>query len=224
MNKLIWIPLACLTACYGAAPPRPAAIPLPDLRAGAAIDLDTEQNTTMDDVEHESKTCPDGVNAGPECIVTRYTEREPVTHTKTTATYDGASIDYAQFLVMTDPDRDRKLAHLDELSRHCRRANTPRYLGMGLAAGGLAAMLIGAGAQNKIVFDSSWALFAAGGGAYAFGYYGYGGKQCNEARALYHDVEVSSYVGATEVYGETYAATMKELADRFNAGTAQASN
>src|SRR5688572_4243127 len=105
------IPLLSIlfTACYGAAPPKPATIPMPTLRDDAEIAVHTESKTTIEDVPKESTSCPAGHASGsPQCTVHRYSVAEPVTRTKTTATYGGEAISYGQFKILTDKDYDKK--------------------------------------------------------------------------------------------------------------------
>ena len=50
----------------------------------------------------------------------------------------------------------------------------------------------------------------------AVGYFGYGGRQCNEARAIYNDVNLADAMSWQSVQGADYATEMKVLADQFN--------
>ena len=211
--------LVLAAGCYGHGPHgRPPAIPLPELRTGAGIEVSTERVTTIEDVPKTSETCPQGqTTGGPDCIVTHYTEREPVEHVTTTATYDGEPINYGQFRVLTDPDRDAKLARLDDLARKCRRADKARWVGMISSLAGVTAFTIGMPYGSKPTVIAGEVAMLAGLTSYAVGYYALGGRQCNEANDLYRELDVSDETGFTEAYGEDYATTMKELADEFNA-------
>jgi hypothetical protein len=204
-----------LAACYGAAPPKPARIPLPPPVEGGQISVYSEDKTTFENISKSASTCPQGKGEGsPECTVTRYTVKEPVTRTYSTATYADQPISYAQFKVMTDPQYDRKLVRLDDLSHTCTRANVPRYAGMvGLVAGLVVGPIVG-GTAGTIVMAGG---LVGGTGSYALGYFAFGGRDCNEARAIYNDVEVGHAVGMTSVTGSQLAVEMQELAGRFNA-------
>jgi hypothetical protein len=206
-----------LVACYGAAPPRPARIPLPPVVEGAQIGVFSEDRTAFETVSKQASTCPAGHAEGsPACTITRYNVKEPVTRTHTTATYDGRPISYAQFHVMTDPQYDQKLSRLDDLSHKCKRANVPRYAGMGLLLAGLiAGPIVGIGeTPGKIVFYGG---IAGGITSYALGYFAFGGRDCNEARAIYNDVDVADAIGTHTVQGADLAVEMAELAAQFNA-------
>jgi hypothetical protein len=220
---LFTMPALLAAGCYGAAPPRPAPVALPDLSAGGALTVATEETTTIEDVDKKSETCPQGQTAGgPDCIVTHYTEREPVTTTTTTAADDGAPISYGQFRVLTDPDRDHELARLADLSKKCTRANLPRNVGVGLAIAGLIGLSIGTKVEGVALVGVGLAV--AGFASFGLGYFAFGGRDCNRANALYRELDVTGDLDATVVYGEGYATKMKELADRFNAGTSRAAS
>ncbi|MBE7450637.1 MAG: hypothetical protein HS111_17570 [Kofleriaceae bacterium] len=208
--------IAALAAgCYGAAPPRPARIPLPELSSAATIDVHSQTRTTVENRMKEAWSCPAGHAEGsPACTRTTYEVAEPVTRTETTATYGAERISYGQFKVLTDPDYDAKLVRLDELRARCKGANVPRYVGMGLMLGGAAGWIFSA--YGKVFAQVGTVALVGGGASYAFGYYGYGGKTCNQARALYRDLDVSEEAGWSSVYGADTAAEMKRLADEFN--------
>jgi hypothetical protein len=225
--KSVALCLPVLAACYGAAPPKPARIPLPPPVDGAEIHVASEDRTRFEDVSKESSTCPQGHATGsPACVVTRYTVKEPVTRTYSTATYAGSEISYAQFRVMTDAQYDSKLSRLEDLSHRCQRANVPRYVGLGLMFGGLVA----AGIVGKATDSSGaaqgvlWGGLGGGAASYALGYFAFGGRDCNEARGIYHDVNVAGDIGTTTVVGGQVAVEMQELAARFNASQMRSSS
>lgn len=207
--------LAASAACYGSAPPRPAAIPLPELSDEATISVHSETNTTIENRLKESWTCPAGHAEGsPQCTRTTYEVAEPVTRTETTATYGAEPISYGQFRVLTDPDYDQKVARLDEMREKCKGANLPRYVGMGLMLGGAAGWILAP--YGKIFPQVGTVALVGGGASYAFGYYGYGGKTCNEARALYHQLDFSEEADWKSAWGADTAAEMKRLSEEFN--------
>jgi len=215
----ILIPIS-LAACYGAAPPKPVYVPLPQMAAGAEIDVHSETKTTIENVSHQASTCPAGKAEGsPECTVTKYVVAEPVSRTTTTASYGSEPITYAQFKVMTDPHWDGKLAELDDLSHKCQRANVPRYAGLGLMLGGLVAGLVvgaatgNAGAEQGVIYGG----LGLGAASYGLGYFAFGGRQCVEARGLYNEMDMSQAMSWNSVEGADYATEMKSLAEQFNA-------
>ena len=224
--KSVALCLPLLAACYGAAPPKPARIPLPPAIDGAALAVHTEDRTTIENVATEASTCPAGHAPGsPACTVTRYTAAEPVTRTYSTASYAAQPISYAQFRVMTDPNYDTKVSRLEELSHRCQRANVPRYVGLGLMLGGLiAAPIVGkatdsSGAAQGIL----WGGLGGGAASYTLGYFAFGGRDCNEARGIYNDVNVAGDVNTTTVTGSQLAVEMQELAAQFNASQSRQS-
>lgn len=217
--------LTLLVGCYGAAPPRPEAVPLPALVAGTPISVDSESSTKIELVHRKSETCPQGHTRGSQaCVVTRYSEREPVTRTSTTATYGSSPLNYAQFQVLTDPAYESKLAALDEHSKACRGANVPRWIGAGLAIGGLVGFTVGASRGNQAATIGGEIAMAAGAGSYVLGYYAFGGKRCGTARGLYRELDLSTESSMTEVAGADLAEEMKRLADEFNVTSDQASS
>jgi hypothetical protein len=210
------------TACYGAAPPRPAKIPLPELRDDAEIVVTSETTTKIESVPKSSSTCPQGHAEGsPACVVTRYSVNEPVTRTHTTASYGGERISYGQLRIMSDRDYDKKLAQLDDLSTGCKRANIPRYIGMGLALGGLIA--IPASKGNDVVLATGYIALIAAPIAYAAGYFAFGGRKCNEANRLYAEIDMSMEAGWDRVEGSDFASEMATLAEQFNSRNKTAS-
>jgi hypothetical protein len=218
---LCTLSLVTLAACYGAAPGRPPSVPLPPLSDDAEIAVRSESTTKVEDVAKESWTCPAGhVEPDPACSRTTYSEAQPVTRTHTTATYGPSPITYAQFRVLTDPQWDAKLARLDELSARCKRANIPRLVGIGLALGGVIGAGIGQGVKSSSLVALSWSA-AAAGGAFALGYFAFGGRACNEANALYHDMDFSFALHMDSVEGTDTAQEMHDLAERFNTGRRQ---
>jgi hypothetical protein len=56
-----------------------------------------------------------------------------------------------------------------------------------------------------------------GAASYALGYLSFGGRECNEARGLYREVDMSARVGMDTVYGGARATEMQVLAQQFNA-------
>ncbi|HEY5944858.1 MAG TPA: hypothetical protein VIV40_05175 [Kofleriaceae bacterium] len=212
--------LPLLVACYGAAPPKPARIPLPPPVEGAAIEVHSEARTEIESVQKEASTCPQGHSPGdPACTVTRYSVNEPVTRTHSSATYADQPISYAQFKVMTDSQYDTKLSRLEELSHRCKRANVPRYVGLGLMVGSLiAAPIVGKATDSTGASQGTlWGMLGAGTASFTLGYFAFGGRDCNEARGIYNDVNVAGYVDTHDLIGQDTAAEMAELAARFNA-------
>lgn len=207
--------LAAGAACYGSAPPRPAQIPLPELSGEATISVHSETTTTIENRLKESWTCPAGHAEGsPACSRTTYEVAEPVTRTETTATYGAEPITYGQFKVLTDPDYDAKVARLDDMREKCKGANLPRYVGMGLMIGGAVGWILSP--YGKIFPQVGTVALVGGGASYAFGYYGHGGKTCNEARALYHQLDFSEEADWKSAWGADTAAEMKRLSEEFN--------
>jgi hypothetical protein len=212
--------LSTVVACYGAAPPRAATIPLPELSDEATLDVHSETSTTIEQRQKEAWTCPAGHAEGsPACTVTRYDVAEPVTRTRTTATYGAEPISYAQFKVLTDPEHDAKVARLDRLRERCQGANKPRWLGAGLMVGGAVGWIFSG--YGKVFAQVGTGMLIGGSASYAFGYYGYGGKTCNEARALFREIDFSEESSWKSVYGADRAAEMKRLAEQFNRGGAR---
>jgi len=206
-----------LVACYGSAPPKPPRVPLPPIEEGAPLEVHSETNTAIENVAKTAWTCPAGHAEGdPACTKTTYTEAEPVTRTTTTASLGDQPLTAAQFKVITDPKWDEKLSELDDLSHKCTRANVPRYVGLGLIAAGLIVGPILSSQGSSLGGIVTYGGMAAGGGSYAIGYFAYGGRDCNTARALYNYLDTSNEMAETTVPGAEAATEMKALADQFN--------
>jgi len=56
-----------------------------------------------------------------------------------------------------------------------------------------------------------------GGVSYAAGYFAFGGRDCNEARAIYNSIDYSAAMGWNTVEGADVATEMQALAGQFNA-------
>jgi hypothetical protein len=204
---------ASLAACYGAAPHRPPQVPLPPPVEGAGIDVFSETKTTFEPVEKQASSCPQGKGEGdPSCVITRYTVTEPITRTTTRASYGAEPITYGQFKVMTDAHYVDKLADLEDLSHKCKRANVPRYIGMGLFAAGL---IVGPLAKSSVI---AYGGMIGGGVSYSTGYFAFGGRDCVRARMLANEIDMTEAMHWESVEGADYAVEMKTLADQFNRG------
>jgi hypothetical protein len=215
---LVLLPLA---ACYGAAPGKPPRVPLPPAVDGAEVAVHSETKTEIENVDKQASTCPQGHAPGdPACTVTHYTVAEPVTRTTTTASYADEPISFAQFKVITDPKWNEKLTELDDLAVKCKRANVPRYAGLGFMLGGLVAgMIVGGDAGKGIAYGG----FGAGTASYALGYFAFGGSDCVRAQNLYNELDLSQEMSWNSVQGAEYATEMKALARQFNAARGQRS-
>ncbi|MGE0547872.1 MAG: hypothetical protein AB7O24_02735 [Kofleriaceae bacterium] len=200
-----------VTGCYGAAPPKPVSVPVPPLSDGATIEVHSEAITTFERVNKQARTCADD---GSGCITTKYEETEPITRTHSRVTYGGQQISVAQLHIMSDADREQKLARLEALSHTCQRANIPRYVGIGMLLGG--AILAGSAGENGAMKIGGAAAMGVGIGSYALGYVHFGGRDCNVAKAIYMDVDVSTEVDTHEVVGVDAANALHEMASRFN--------
>ncbi len=218
MKNLALLPSVFLVACYGAAPPKPPVVPLPPAQDGAQILVQTESHTTYENVQKQATSCPQGKSEGdPSCTVTRYNVTEPVTHTTSAATYGNEPITYAQFKVMTDPHYQEKVAAVGDLGHKCQRANVPRYIGLGmLAAGLLVGPIISAEGGGGVGTAVTYGGLLGGGVSYAAGYFAFGGRDCNEARAIYNSIDYAAAMSWNTVEGADVATEMQALAGQFN--------
>jgi hypothetical protein len=213
------LPLLFTAACYGAAPPRPVAVSLPPAQVGAEIEVHSDTKTTYENVEKRAVSCPQGKSEGdPSCTVTRYNVTEPVTRTTSAASYAGEPINYAQFKVMTDPHYHEKVKSIADLSLKCQRANIPRYAGLGLFAAGLiVGPIVSSNGNTDVGALLTYGGMIGGAGAYALGYLAFGGRDCNEARAIYRDIDYRAAISWNTVEGSAVATEMAALAQQFNA-------
>lgn len=211
--------ISVLGACYGSAPPRPPVVPLPPAQEGAQILVHSETNTSYENVEKQATSCPQGKSEGdPSCTVTRYNVTEPVTRTNSAASYGDQAITYAQFKVMTDPHYQEKVEAVADLGHKCQRANTPRYIGLGmLAAGLLVGPIISAEGGGGVGTAVTYGGLLGGAVAYGTGYFVFGGRDCVEARQIYNSIDYSAAMGWNTVEGSDVATEMQALAGQFNA-------
>ena len=224
MKSVAWLPALLLTACYGAAPPKPPVIPLPPPQDGAEILVHSETKTTYENVSKQATNCPQGVSEGdPSCTVTRYNVTEPVTRTNSAASYGDQPINYAQFKVMTDPHYQEKVDAVADLGHKCQRANTPRYIGLAMLATGLiVGPIISAEGGGGVGTAVTYGGLLGGGVAYGAGYFAFGGRDCNEARAIYNSIDYTAAMSWNTVEGADVATEMAALAGQFNATHAHA--
>jgi hypothetical protein len=224
MKSVALVPALFLTACYGAAPPKPPVIPLPPAQEGAGILVQTDSRTTMESVEKQASTCPSGKAEGdPSCTVTRYNVTEPVTRTYSAATYGNTPINYAQFKVMTDPHYQEKVERVGDLGHKCQRANTPRYIGLAmLGVGLLVGPIVAAEGGGTVGTAMTYGGLIGGGVAYGAGYFAFGGRDCVEARQIYNSIDYTQAQGWNTVEGADVASEMQALAGQFNATHATA--
>jgi hypothetical protein len=217
-TRLLTPLLLSLVACYGAAPPRPPKVPLPDIQTGAEIDVFSDSKTTYENVQKQSSTCPAGKSEGdPSCLITKYNVTEPVTRTTSRASYATQPITYGQLKVMTDPHYDEKLTTLEDLSHKCQRANTPRYIGLAMLGVGLIVGPIMARVDSTAGAITMYGGLIGGGVSYGAGYFAFGGRDCNRARALSNEVDMTAAMTWDSVDGADYATEMQTLAQQFNA-------
>lgn len=210
---------ASLTAagCYGSAPPRPETVALPQVAAGSELRVTSESTTRLENVQKQSETCPQGHTSGSQaCVKTTYTVKEPVTRTVTTATHGDSPLSFAQFQVLTDHDYEDNVAVLEDHSEACQEANVPRWIGTGLAIGGIVAYGIGASRSSGAL--ATVGLIGLGGGAasYTAGYFAFGGKRCVQAARLYREINYARDKDVMSVNGSLRAEEMKSLSDQFN--------
>jgi hypothetical protein len=223
MNRRIvvpcWVlPLAATAACYSATPPRPTTVALPALSDSATLATTSKSVVENEEVAKQASHCPAGTLAGDaSCTVTRYSETQRVQHVKTTATYNGAPITYAQFKVMTDPDYSSKLVTLERARSRCNGGSLPRWAGIGLAVAGL----IVASSSDQTTKAIGFVGMGAGLTTYTYGYIRYAGP-CNQANDLYYQLDFSQDIDRNVVDGEAKAREMRDLAAQFNARRASA--
>lgn len=205
--------LLLLVGCYGSAPSPPPRVPLPPIVPGQEVVVTSETTTNIETVSKKSWTCPQGhIEGSQACSYTTIPMREPVTRTTTTATYGGVELSDAQLRVMADDRHEAKRVELDALSARCRRANTPRLIGLAGVVGGLVLWGIAAGTREAAFTYAGIGAFGLGVGSYTFGYFVAGGSTCKEAQLL-----------ASELAGERVFSTkpradeVRELAAKFNA-------
>ncbi len=207
-----------LSGCFGLKPPAPivSTVSLDGVQPEAEVVVDTQQTTTIENVDKKSSTCPPGHSAGSaECVVTHYTVKEPVTRTKTTMIAGSHQLTYAQFLTLTEADRPQRVAALNDNIRQCKRARIPRFVSIGLGVVGGALLIYGATEENKPLTYSGAAV---AGTALAVGGAGLilARGSCSEARSQSEDLDLSK-LNDTTVRGANSAKKIQTLADEHNA-------
>lgn len=207
------LPLTATVACYSATPPRPTTIVLPALSETATLATTSKSVFENEEVAKQASHCPAGTLAGDaSCTITRYSETQRVKHLKTSATYDGAPITYAQFKVLTDPDYNSKLVTLERARSRCNGGSLPRWAGIGLAVAGL----IVASSSDQTTKAIGFAGMGAGLATYTYGYIRYAGP-CNQANELYYQLDFSQDIDRNVVDGSDRAREMQALTEQFNA-------
>jgi hypothetical protein len=127
---------------------------------------------------------------------------------------------------MTDPHYQEKVDAVAELGHKCQRANTPRYIGLAmLGVGLLVGPIVAAEGGGTVGTAMTYGGLIGGGVSYAAGYFAFGGRDCNEARAIYNSIDYAAAQGWNTVEGADVATEMQALAGQFNAthGAAAAS-
>ncbi|HEY4183034.1 MAG TPA: hypothetical protein VGM90_39700 [Kofleriaceae bacterium] len=212
MKAFVVLSFIVVTGCYGAAPPTPPRIPLPDIRPGLQVLVDSQSETHMGSVSKKSWTCPQGhIEGDPLCSYTTYSVVEPITSTKTTVTYGGEKLEPAQLAVMADTEQEAKRTQLADLQRQCTAATRPRHVGMVGVIGGLVLWGIAAGSQQPVFTYVGAGVLGVGIGGYTYGYLVAGGDKCSRAETV-----AASLTGRDHYYGDNDS-EMHQLADQFNA-------
>jgi hypothetical protein len=207
-----------LAGCYGGAPPAPPEVAV-SVVPGEEVEVRARREDTTERVEQKSHTCPQGHSPGsPACVVTTYYERVPVTYYYAKANYAGRTLTLAELDALTDPEWKTRIDKLNEYRAVCKQANVPRFVGLGLLiAGGVAVGIGGSrsdtGLGKGLIFGGIGGV-GVGLGSYALGYFSFGGKRCNQARAIYDSLPSAR---DKEAFGIEQVEEMKNAADRFNA-------
>ncbi len=199
-------------------PPGPVVttVPVPSASDGGELIVSTESTTQLEDVRKKSETCPQGHTTGsPDCIVTHYTVKEPVTRTKTTMALGSQPLTHAQFLVLAEADRPERIAMLEDKTNKCKRAKVPRYVAIGLGIGAAIAGGYAIYSQNKI---GTYVGIGLGAGALTSAGVGFGMSKgsCSSARDLARDLDLSGKEEQTVVPGKQAASELQGLAQEHN--------
>ena len=202
------------TGCYGASPPPVTQMPTPERIPGAQADVDTRQETHMEQVNKEARTCD---SSGQNCVTTKYQVSEPVVYTFSSMHYAGKPVSYADFMLITDTKREEHLAKLDENRNACERANIPRWVGIGMVAAGVIATGAAYFTREPALTYVGLGTMGGGGVSYGVGYFAFGGQKCNEAAAQHRELEVADKKDVLEVPGSDTAADLRRRALEFNA-------
>jgi hypothetical protein len=208
---------AASLGCYGAAPGPLPRVTLPDPRPShLQVDTDVQRRTRT--VQRESVTCPSGHSPGsPSCVVTTYADTEAFTTAVSQVRTPQAVLNHAQFKILTDPDWNQKVEQYDSLSSACQQANVPRWIGTGLAVAGTLALSWGYQGQSTSLVYGGLAGVGAGMTSYALGYFSFGGRSCEPARVMFHELNLSREQQMLEVLGQEAAEEMKARAESYNA-------
>jgi len=198
-------------------PPSPVttSVPVPSAPEAAPMEVSTVSETQLEDVQKKSETCPQGHTTGsPDCIVTHYTVKEPVTRTKTTMTFGSHRLTHAQFLTIVEADRPERIVRLEDETAQCKRARIPRYIAIALGAGA-----IGSLGYAMVTKDSVGTYVGIGLGAGSLASLGIGlgmaKGSCREAKALAHELDLSGK-DVDVVHGRERGATIQEKAVQYN--------
>jgi hypothetical protein len=85
-------------------------------------------------------------------------------------------------------------------------------LGVGLLVGPIVAAEGGGSVGTAMTYGG----LIGGGVAYGAGYFAFGGRDCNQARAIYNSIDYAAAEGWNTVEGADVATEMQALAGQFN--------
>ncbi len=209
-------------ACYGSAPPKLYPVPTP--KAGnSPLVVRSEAATHTETTHNTDSICVGGglsVLGASACVDAEYDTDRQVTVVSSTAQLGDVPISYGQFLVLSDPHYQKKIAALDDHRDACHASAVPEWIGIGLMVAGVVA--IGASDGENPMKTLGWVGLGSGIATYAAGYVALGGDRCEEGRRLYNQLDHSNHAETMVVTGETAAREMQAVADQFNLRAQQA--
>lgn len=211
-------PLAslALAGCYGAAPRKLTPVPVPQA-SDAQLSVYSEETTHIETTDTTDSICASagiplvGASA---CLSADYSIDTPVTVVSSTAKLGDIPLSYGQFLVLSDPDYKQSALALDAHRDACDASAVPKWVGIGLAVGGLVAL---SAAKSDVGEALGWVGLGAGAATYTAGYVAWGGSRCEEGRRLYNQLDHSRFADTMVVTGANTAREMQAVASEFNA-------
>jgi hypothetical protein len=195
----LFIAVAALTGCYGAASPTPARPTLPPIVDGQEVDYQTSEN-------------PHYYESGGHLRYTRGISLDSMA-------YGDTALTYHEFRSLADPTWNDKLASHDQLVQRCHRANIPRYIGYTSVLIGSIAYYYGGALFNEnqanLHYAVSGGLLGLGAAAYTTGYLFFGGRACDEANNMAAELHFGAANDKSLYSGDTMKEVI-EIAHRYN--------
>ncbi len=205
------LPLLALTSgCYFFYPHDSKRMPPPPIKAGARIELSSENKVDW-------ISCGDNITG---CELRKGKWKKAIRWTEYTPSYGGDPVNQGQVHVLVDPLYEKKWKAMESKKGTCSISLVPSAL---FAVGAIGAIVAGA-AYNSIGDNAKFVMIGAAGamGLGAALSYPLGGYACMSARKIADDLDIeysmapNFVVSTTNKYKQAKLAELETLIDNFN--------